>query len=130
MKHPDISNKMVSEQLLMIDSDGKRHVGYYHCNGYYYRWDGYYSTKIDNIVYWEYLNSPYFEFVIQGDKDPTDNTDLYWNNEMGWGDFESATIFKKEELYSIHMPIEMSRIVWIQNGQTWRWDTLEEAFSR
>jgi len=136
MKHPDTSNKMVSEQLLMTDSDGKRHVGEFHCNGHFYRWDGYYLTRIDNIVHWEYLNSPneshdsYEQFVIQGDKDPIDNTDLYWNNETGWGDFDSATIFNKNELYSIRMPVLTSKIVWLRDGKPYKYDTLEEAFSQ
>jgi len=58
MTYPDVSRSLTSEVLLMIDSAGKRHVGYFHCNGRFYRWDKQsgLTTLVDNIVSWEYLN--------------------------------------------------------------------------
>jgi hypothetical protein len=44
-------------------------------------------------------------FVIQGEYDENVEDDSFWSNEDGWVDFESATIFSKDELNSINLPI-------------------------
>jgi hypothetical protein len=36
-----------------------------------------------------------------------DGSELYWSNEDGWVDKESATIFSEEELKTMNLPIGM-----------------------
>jgi hypothetical protein len=44
-------------------------------------------------------------FVIQGEYDDNVEDDSFWSNEDGWVDFDSATIFSKEELDRINLPM-------------------------
>lgn len=47
---------------------------------------------------------------IQGQRDELDGVHLYWSNQDGWVDFESATAFDLSELDSIFMPNEATGI--------------------
>jgi len=97
----------------------------------------------EQIVDWydkykdEHPQDIFEHFVIQGPKDPEGSEEpgepvpyLFWNNAMGWVDFPSATLFKKDELYSINMPIELTAITWVCEGKVVKHDSLESAFCR
>lgn len=43
-------------------------------------------------------------FKIEGDNDTSTGEILYWSNDDGWVDFDSATIFHTNELINIHFP--------------------------
>lgn len=49
-------------------------------------------------------------FKIQGPYSEDDQAYLYWSNDIGWVDFDSATIFNKNELNQ-NYPMESTRIV-------------------
>lgn len=49
-------------------------------------------------------------FVIQGDYIEENEDDVFWSNEDGWVDFDSATIFKNSEL---NMPIGAKFIAYL-----------------
>ena len=45
---------------------------------------------------------PYVILLVTEDKDEP----LYWNNEMGWGDWLSATVFTQDEKNTLHLPVD------------------------
>lgn len=58
MTMPD-TDGIVSDQCLLSCEDGKRRVGYYHCNGHWYEMLPHKATLLDiKVLSWEYLNPP------------------------------------------------------------------------
>ena len=43
------------------------------------------------------------QFIIVGDNDISDNDQLYWNIDRGWGDYKNATTFD-EEIMTVPLP--------------------------
>lgn len=44
-------------------------------------------------------------FKICGELDPVTNEQLYWSNQLGWVDFNSATEFSEYEIKRFIFPI-------------------------
>lgn len=66
-------------------------------------------------------------FKIQGEYDPDDETYLYWSNQDGWVDFDSATTFDISELHRINMPMGTGGIAVLEETNC---ISLEEAYKR
>jgi len=48
---------LTSEICLLECEDGRRRVGYYHCNGYWYELTEFWITLLTvRVIKWEYLN--------------------------------------------------------------------------
>ena len=54
------------------------------------------------------------QFIIRGHKYELDDKYLYWSNKDGWVDFDTATVFKKNELKKINFPIGATAITWVE----------------
>lgn len=64
-------------------------------------------------------------FIIRGKFDSTENEQLYWDNNLGWSDRYSATVYGQDELYAIAMPIGT---VAIEDLDTFAYYTLNDAY--
>ena len=54
------------------------------------------------------------EFVYMsngGDKESFDTEYIFWSNEDGWGDLETAERYNSEEIINQYAPIDLSNIV-------------------
>lgn len=68
------------------------------------------------------------KFKIVGDFDEDDQDFVYWSNDFGWVDFDSATTFDAEELYHIHMPIGFKAIAILSDINMVSLETAMERF--
>ena len=48
------------------------------------------------------------KFKIEGPYSEDDLETLYWSNDLGWVDFDSATTFSIAELHGSYLPIEFT----------------------
>ena len=49
-------------------------------------------------------------YLIQGEE-TEENEYLYWSNDLGWVDKDSATKFTKDEINKLNMPLGFTGIV-------------------
>ena len=57
------------------------------------------------------------QFKIQGEFDGDDQDFLYWSNDLGWVDFESATVFNADEI-NYNMPMGTKGIAILDETNT------------
>ena len=50
-------------------------------------------------------------FIIRGYYDEDDKDYLYWSNDDGWVGYPSATVFEFKELYTSHLPMGTTAII-------------------
>ncbi len=61
---------------------------------------------IQTWTVYAYTKSPQVAYVIIAvDPRDDDDEDLYWNNENGWGDWLSATVFTQNERDRFNLPV-------------------------
>lgn len=69
------------------------------------------------------------EFIIRGYKDASEY--LYWNNDMGWVESDSATTFTTDELYELNFPMEAKGVTILDDaGEIAEFLTFADAFAR
>lgn len=67
------------------------------------------------------------QFKIQGYFDIDDQDFLYWSDEDGWVDFDSADTYNADELYGMYLPLETKGIAILDETNV---SSLPEAFDK